>query len=215
MKKIIIVGAGGHGKVIADLIYNSDDFELMGFIDADEKKLGNEILYSKVIGTDDDLKDLLAKGVKYAFSGVGGIGDNSIRRKIFDKLIGIGFEIPYLIHNSAIISNFVEISSGTLINAGVVINANTKIGKNVIINTSASIDHDCVIGDNVHIAPSVTLSGGVKIGKNSHIGTGAIVIQGVNIGENTIVGAGAVVVNDLADNITVVGIPAKQLAGNS
>ena len=205
---IVLVGGGGHCKVVISILKKLDTFKITGISDLKEN-LGKEVLGIETRYTDDQLEELHDKGIKYAFVTLGSVGNPDNRIRLFEKLKQIGFEIPVIISKDAIVDESVETEEGTVIMPGAIINPGAKIGKNCIINTGAIIDHDCMIGDHVHIAPGVTLSGSVKIGSGSHIGTGASVIHGVEIGSRAIVGAGSVVVNTIQDNKKVMGVPAR------
>jgi len=205
---IVLVGGGGHCKVVISIIKKLDTFNIPGISDLKEN-LGKEVLGIMTKYTDDQLEELHDKGIKYAFVTLGSVGNPDNRIRLFEMLKQIGFEIPVIISKDATVDESVEIEEGTVIMPGAIINPGTKIGKNCIINTGAIIDHDCMIGDHVHIAPGVTLSGSVKIGTGSHIGTGASVIHGIEIGSRVIVGAGSVVVNTIQDNKKVMGVPAR------
>ena len=200
-KTIILVGGGGHCKVIIDAIKKSRKFIIYGVIDKNLAK-GTSILGSKVIGRDNMLPMIFKQGIKNAFISVGSTGNCGIRKKICDNLKNIGFKLPIITHPNSVIAEDVKFGEGTFVAAGAVINPGVKIGKNVIINTSSSVDHDCEIADFVHIAPGVTLSGNVKIGSQTHIGTGTKIIQGLSIGKNCMVKAGELVRRDVPDNIT-------------
>ncbi len=205
---IVLVGGGGHCKVVISIIKKLDRFNITGISDLEEN-LGKEVLGIKTKYTDDQMAELHEKGTKYALVTLGSIGNPDSRIRLFEMLKQIGFEIPVIISQDAIVDESVETEEGTVIMPGAIINPGTKIGKNCIINTGVIIDHDCMIGDHVHIAPGVTLSGSVKIGSSSHIGTGASVIHAIEIGSRVIVGAGSVVVNTIQDNKKVMGVPAR------
>lgn len=190
-EKIVLIGGGGHCKVVIDAIKKSNIFKIYGIIDAKLQK-GTSILGIKVLGDDALLPDI-RKNIEFAFITIGSIGDCSARKKIYENLKILKFKLPIIKHPKAIVADGVEIDKGTFVAAGAVINPGTKIGKNAIVNTNASVDHDCEIGDFVHIAPGVTLSGGVKVGDETHIGTGANVIQYIIIEENKFIPAGALV----------------------
>lgn len=207
---IVLVGGGGHCKVVISIIKKLDTFNITGISDMKEN-LGKEVLGIETRYTDDQLEALHDKGIKYALVTLGSVGNPDNRIRLFEKLKQIGFEIPLIISKDATVDESIEIKEGTVIMPGVIINPGTKIGKNCIINTGAIIDHDCMIGDHVHIAPGVTLSGSVKIGTGSHIGTGASVIQSISIGRNALVGAGSVVTKDVEKNAKVVGVPANRI----
>lgn len=202
-KKIILVGGGGHCKVVIDAINKSGKFSIEGIID-NKLKVGEKVIGISVIGGDNKLSELYKGGITKAFIAVGSVGDCSVRKVIYEKLNDIGFNLVVIVHPQAIVAQDVTIGAGTLVAAGAVINPAATIGRNVIINTRASIDHDCEIGDFVHIAPGVTLSGTVKIGEDTHVGTGTSVIQDISIGKRCMVKVDTTVKRDVADD-TVVG----------
>lgn len=205
-KEIILLGGGGHSKVVIDAILNMQEFKIYGIVDP-QLPPGSSILDIPVMGKDDMLPALFRKGIRYAFIGVGSVGNCDARKKIYHNLKKRGFILPVIIHPKAIVARDVAIGEGTFVAAGAVINAGTKIGKNVIINTSSSVDHDCMIGDFVHIAPGATLSGGIKVGDETHIGTGANIIQCLNIGKEAFIPAGKTVIKDVTDKEKYTGWP--------
>jgi sugar O-acyltransferase (sialic acid O-acetyltransferase NeuD family) len=209
MTKIFGLGAGGHARVIIDIVRCMGRYEIVGLIDRDPALTGQTVDGVPVIGTEESLPELLRKDVRQFFIGVGGIGDNAVRAKLFARVCEMGFTPIRAIHPRAIVSASANIGDGSVVMAGAILNPGAVIGADTIVNTGAIVDHDCLIGDHVHIAPGVTLSGNVTIGAYSHIGTGASVKQGITIGANTVVGAGAVVVSDLPDDVTAVGVPAR------
>lgn len=188
-REIVLIGGGGHAKVVIDAIKCGREFNIYGIVDRRLKK-GESVLGIRVIGDDAVLPEVFKKGIKHAFIGVGSVGDCKIRKKIYDNLKKIGFCLPIIIHPKAVVSKAVELGEGTFVAAGAVINPGTEIGRNVIVNTRSSIDHDCSIGNFVHIAPGATLSGEVKVGDETHVGTGASVIQGIRIGKRNMIPAG-------------------------
>lgn len=206
MKKIVIIGAGGHCKVIIEIIKSTNEYEIVGITDKIAK--GN-MLNIPIIGDDSVLRKLYNEGVQYAFIGIGALNKINIRNDIYRKLKNIGFNIPALIHKTAIVSPFSYVQEGTCVMAGAIINPGVTVNKNCIINTGSIIEHDCKIGNNTHISSNVAIAGGVNIGFNTHIGIGSSVIQGKIIGNNVTIGAGAVVIDDIADNSLAVGVPAK------
>ncbi|MGY0372538.1 acetyltransferase [Clostridium sp. JNZ J1-5] len=207
MEKIVLVGGGGHCKVIIDIIKSTKKYEIIGV--TDNNKIGEKLLDVPIIGNDDMLPELFKSGVKNAFVSLGALNNIEVRDKIYNKLKKIGFNIPKLIHNKAVVSPYTEIHDGTCIMAGAIVNAGAVINENSIINTSSVIEHDCIIGRNTHVSPRSCIAGGCSIGENSHIGAGCCIIQGINIGSNVVIGAGAVVLKDIKDHVTAVGIPAK------
>ncbi len=191
MNRLIIIGAGGHGRVVADAssvpaVFLDEDTSLEG-----------------VVGTPSELSNVSTKedGIVVA------IGDNSTRL----QMLGGIKQATTIVHESSVVGNAVTLGVGTVVFAGAVINAYATLGKGCIVNTGATVDHDCQLADGVHISPGANLGGNVTVGECSWIGIGACVKNGVTIGKNVIVGAGAAVVQDVPDNVTVVGVPAKEL----
>lgn len=203
-KKVVIIGAGGHAKVIADIIEKSGD-EIIGFLD-DKIDKGKVIIKNyKVIGDLNNRFPLAIANPDYEF--ITAIGDNKKRREV-SKSPNLKFYTA--IHPSAQIGLEVEIQEGTVIMANACINSSAKIGKHCIINTGAIIEHDNTIEDYVHISPNSALGGTVKIGENTHIGIGSIIRNNITICNNCIIGAGAVVVKNIEEEGTYVGVPARK-----
>src|SRR3989339_1257695 len=201
MKNIILIGAGGHCKVIIDAISRGKKFRIAGIIDTKDK-IGEKVLSIPVIGTDADLAAIYKKGVKNCFISVGSVGDSSLRQKLYRKASEIGFAFPNIISKNSIVSKHASMGCGNFIAPGAIVNAGSVIGNNCIINTGAIVEHDCVIGDFAHIAPGAILSGGDKIGNFAHIGNGASVKQYTTIGSNSIIGTGCIVTKNIGSNTT-------------
>jgi sugar O-acyltransferase (sialic acid O-acetyltransferase NeuD family) len=203
-EKLLIIGASGHGKVVANIALKMDKWKSISFLDDDitiKSSMGIEVV-GKTIDAYKHLQDcdLFV-----------GIGNNVTREKIQEKLVAEGASIPTLIHPSAVIGEQVELASGTIVMAGVVINCCTSIGKGCIINTGATIDHDNLIEDYVHVSPGVHLAGTVKVGNGSWLGIGSIVSNNLEIASGCKFGAGAVVVRDITEPGTYVGVPVRKI----
>lgn len=211
MKQAIGLGAGGHAKVIIEILRLRGEFEVVGLLDANAKVHGASVLDVPVLGDDTLMPELLAGGVRHAFVGLGSTGDNRPRAALYTMARDNGFEVIAAIDPRSIISSSATIGEGAIIMAGAIINAATRIGDNVIVNTGAIIEHDCSIGNHVHVATGARLGGGVTVLDGAHVGLGAGIRQGSRVGRNAVVGAGAVVTQDVADNATVVGVPARPL----
>lgn len=209
MVKVVGLGAGGHAKVVIEILHLIGGYEFVGLLDPKQKLWNTEVLGVSVLGGDDLLPKLFKDGVRYAFIGLGTVGDTGPRRQLYEKARAQGFQIVQAIHPQAIISPSVEIGHGPTIMAGAIINADVRLGNNVIVNTGAIVEHDCIIGDHVHIATGARLASTVHIGEGSHVGLGASIRQCVHIGSSTVVGAGAVVIENVPDNVVVVGVPAR------
>jgi len=205
--KIIIIGGGGHAKVLISILKKLKLFDILGYTDIEDK--GN-ILGIKYLGTDAVLEKII---IEYptcsAAIGVGKINLNNKRQSIKQKLLDLKFSLPTIISPTATINEDTSIGDGTVIFDHCVINSGTKIGKMAIINTGSIIEHDCLLNDDVFIGPNSTVCGGVIINKNSFIGAGSTIIPNIGISENCLIGAGSVIVNHLNKSGTYTGIPAK------
>ncbi len=206
---IIGIGAGGHSKVLIEILRRMGTWEIVGLLDADESRRGQTVSGVPILGGDDLVRSLRNDGVVAAFIGIGSVGSTELRRKALDLLQGAGFELPSLVHPFAAVAADAVIGRGACIMPGVIINPGTRIGDCAIINSSAVIEHDCTIAAFAHISPGAILGGNVHVGEGAHIGIGAVVRQGIRIGANAMVGAGAVVVKDVTDAAIVTGIPAS------
>lgn len=199
MKEIYLLGASGHGKVIAE-IAELLNYQILGFLDA------NPSIRSLM---EYNVSPEIPKTTTTVFISV---GVNETRKKIVES--NPNFKYPVLIHPKTNISKRSTLSEGTVVMAGVSINSDVKIGKQCIINTNASIDHDCIVSDYAHVSPNAALAGNVEVGEGTHIGIGACIIQGVKIGKWCTIGAGSVIIKDVPDNAVVVGNPGRILKFN-
>lgn len=201
--KIVIIGASGHGKVVADIAKLNGYKEII-FLDDDETK---DIIGKYLIaGRSKDI-DNYKDECDYIIA----IGNNTIREKIYNKLSKLGINQITLIHPTAVIDKTVVIEEGTVVMANAVLNADVKIGKGCIINTAATIDHDCTINDFVHISPGVKIAGTVDIGKRTWIGIGSSIINNLTICDNCMIGAGSTVIYDIKCSGTYVGSPVRRI----
>lgn len=201
-KKLLILGAGGHGKVVAEIASLMKQWDEIAFLDDNEEL--KEVNGYKVI---DKLRNYKLYKEEYEHAFVA-IGNNKFRIYLIDNLLKEGFKIPILIHPFTAISSNVHIGKGTVIMAGVVINTNAVIGKGCIINTSSSIDHDCILEDGVHISPGAHVGGTVNIGNCTWVCIGSSIVNNITIGKNVVVAAGAAVTKNVPDNVMVAGVPA-------
>lgn len=201
MKKVVIIGASGHAKVIADIVIKSGD-ELVGFLD-DNTSLPNEIVGYSYLGIIDKYREYSEK----CFFVIG-IGNNAIRKKIAES---VDVNWYTAIHPSAQIAIDTQLGKGTVVMANAVVNTSAIIGNHCIINTGTIVEHDNRIGDYVHISPNASLCGTVSVGNLTHIGAGVTVKNNISICDNVIVGAGGVVVKDIIENGTYIGVPVKRV----
>jgi len=214
---ILVFGAGGHGKVVADLA-RSAGFRFLGFVDRNPEKVGIAIPGGggSVLYCDANLDPAFAATGALSGDRVAvalGIGDNSARLAYADRYRQC--EMPALVHPRATFSTESTIGAGSVVFANAVVNPGTTIGRACVINSGAIVEHDNLIGDGAHVSPGAVLNGGVHIGALSWIGAQAVVLPGVRIGARVIVGAGAVVLRDVPDDVTVVGNPARPIRRRS
>lgn len=202
MKKIVIIGAGGHGAVAADIARLSGYSQIIFLDDAEDLSITGYSLAGKV-------QDYIAYLEDWDFFVA--IGNSRIRERIQRMLLESGAAVTTLIHPSAVIGSFVEIGVGSIIVAGAVVNAGAKLGEGVILNTCASVDHDCCVGAFSHIAVGAHLCGTVQIGERTWIGAGATVINNITVCADSMVGAGAVVVRSISSAGTYIGVPAQKM----
>lgn len=207
--KILLIGGGGNCRSIVDVLLENELYDAIGIVDKqiiDMSSFSKRIIY---VGSDDDLNRLFSSGWDKAFVSLGSVGDSSKRRHIFSLIKKIGFSVPNIISETAIVSKNASFGEGVFVSKGAVINTNSSIGDCSIINSNSVIEHDCIIGDFSHVSPGAVLCGGVHLGSDSHIGAGAIVKQYITIGKSTIVGMGSVVTKNLDSNSLYYGNPCR------
>lgn len=203
--KLAILGASGHGKVVADTAECCGWQTIEFFDDAWPHRQGNGVW--SVVGDTTVLMGRLAD-----FDGVVvAIGNNRLRHAKLLEFQAAGARLATVIHPAATVSRYASISEGTVVFAGAVVNADTRVNLGGILNTGCSIDHDCVLGDAVHISPGARLAGGVRVGDLSWVGIGASVRQLISIGQRVMVGAGSAVVSDIPNDVMVAGVPARKM----
>jgi len=208
MEKIVIIGAGGHGRVVLDIIRAQGHYTPVGFVDANPALTGHRIDGLEVLGTPEIAESLKYKEVTGAIIA---IGDNGIRRQYVDLVDNSGLKLINAIHPSSNIAGTATIGKNVVIAAGVVVCAHCQIGNSVILNTGCIVDHESIIANSAHVCPGAKLAGRVIVESGAFIGIGATVIQNVRIGIDAVIGAGAVVIKDVPPAVTVVGVPARIL----
>jgi sugar O-acyltransferase (sialic acid O-acetyltransferase NeuD family) len=209
-RTVLILGAGGHGQVVADLLLAAGGpLHPLGFLDDDPALMGAQHLGLTVLGP------IRAAATIAHAALIPGIGDNEVRRRIYQALVGQGEQFVTVCHPRAVVAANVALGAGTVICAGAVVNTGSRVGINCILNPGCTVDHHNQIGDHAHIAPGAHLGGGVTVGPGTLVGIGALVLPGRRIGAGCIVGAGAVVTHDLADGVVVTGIPARSTPARS
>lgn len=212
-RRLLIWGAGGHAKVVAD-VARASGWEIEAFLDDDPSKQG-QLFYGAPVRAPQTLTPNPTPGGREepeaCCSVFVAIGNNAARERCLGQLVASGRQIPILIDPSARVSPTAVLEPGTVVMAGAVVQADTNIGLGGIVNTGASVDHDCRLGSCVHMAPGARLTGQVEVGDRTLIGTGAVVIPQVRIASDNTIGAGAVVVRNTQPGQTLVGVPAREL----
>lgn len=204
--QIVILGAGGHGRVICDAIDSAGEHRIVGFLDDNSALWGEKVFgHHPVLGPISDWRQCGADALAIA------IGDNRVRKPLFDNCRAAGAPIATVVHPRAILSRNASIGVGAVILANAIVGPGAVIGDNTILNSACSVDHDCVVGAHTHLSAGVNIAGGVRLGEGAFVGIGAKAIPGVTVGDWAVVGAGAVVVTDVRDRTTVVGIPARDI----
>jgi len=207
-EKVIIIGSGGHAKVLIDIIQKSKKYDIAGYVDFEDH---GKIFGIKYLGADNCLRDIYNGGVNKAVLGIGQVNVTKKRDEIVGRLKRLGFFFPAIISRNAIINQEVSIGEGVQILDGVVVNCSSIIGDFAIINTKATIEHDCKIGNFCHIGTGAILSGGVAIGDFSMIGSNAVVVQYKKIVSECFIGSGGVVINDMSEKGIYVGNPVRKI----
>lgn len=209
MEKIVIIGGGGHAKVLISIIQKIKKYEIIGYVDKSNKGtlshvpyLGDDFALDPIIQHDKNCKAVL---------GIGTIGTGDIRKIIFENVKNIGFTFASIISSDAIVNSGTYIDEGVVVVDGAVINTGTHIGRGCIINSNSTVDHDCEIGEFVHIAPGSVLCGNVTIKPLSLVGAGSIIIQGASVSDGCIIGAGSVVIKSIEESGTYAGNPARRV----
>ncbi len=211
--RVLILGAGGHGRVVLDILLAAGRHTAVGFLDNNANFHGRRIDGVPVLGAIDALAEIA--GAQDATAVVVAIGDNGVRRGLARQVDAAGLELISAIHPSAAIAHNATVGRNVVVAAGVVVCAHCQIGDSVILNTGCIVDYQTMIGEGSHICPGVRIAGRVKVESGVFVGIGATVIPKITLGCEAIIGAGAVVIEDVPPLATVVGVPARpiKLAG--
>lgn len=205
MRRLVVLGGGGHGKVVADAAALQRAWSTIAFVD-DRRAPGDRVEAWPVVGRFADVPALLSGDDTDV---VVALGDNRMRVEWMRRLLAVQARLATVVHPTAIVSPCASIGAGTVLAAAAVVNPGARVGRAVIVNTGATVDHDCDVRDGVHLSPGVHLGGGVLVDEGAWVGIGASVRHGMRIGAGAMVGAGAAVVADVAPGTTVVGVPAR------
>ena len=207
-RRVVILGSGGHAKVVIDILQAMRLFEIVGLVTKDTV---DTLAGYPVLGDDDVLPDLLVQGVTWVAVGIGGFISNTLRRQVYERVKSLGFQVVTAIHPSAVIGADVSIGQGSVIFAGVVLNPEVQVGENVVVATGSTVDHETIVEDHVLISAGVTVGANVTVRQGALVAIGSTVISGITVGCDALVGAGAMVAEDVPDRVVVAGVPARIL----
>lgn len=205
-RRTIVYGAGGHGKVVGDILLALRDSTFVGFVDDNSQLAGTHILGLPVLGNGEWLREEIQRD---AVAVALGIGDNFIRGRIAEQCSGWGAELATAVHPTASVSASACLGVGTVVMAQAAINPCSRIGRGAVINTGAVVEHDVHVGEYAHIAPNATMAGASRLGTYSLLALNAAILQCVRVGSYSVLGAGAVAVRDIPDHVVAFGVPAR------
>lgn len=208
VKDIVVIGAGGHCRVLLSILKYHAEFNVAGIVDRDAAAKGEEISGSVIKYSMEELEEIYQNGIRHAAIA---IGNNKERKEIFLKLLDMGFKIPSLIHPGAVIEEDAIVGEGSVICLGALIGTKVNIGRNCIVYTGSILDHEVVLEDHSYISPGCSIAGRVMLGESSFIGLGSTIIENITIGKNAVVGAGSVVIREVPENTVVAGVPAGKI----
>ncbi len=209
IKPCVIVGCGGHGRVVLDVVRNARRFEPVCFVDSNEEFHGRHVDGIPVVGSVDELPRLReTQRIEHA---IVAIGDNGVRRKFAERIDSFGFQLISAVHPSANVALNANLGRNVVVAAGALVCAHAQIGDSVILDTGCIVDHESMIGTGTHVCPGARIAGRVVIESGAFVGIGSTVIQNLRVGYESVIGAGAVVIRDVAPLSTVVGVPAREV----
>lgn len=205
MSAIVVWGAGGHAKVVAQSLRRNGSWRLVGFIDdVRPQRLGEPFEGAVVLGGREVLPGLLAQGTRHLMLA---FGDNVARLQLWRELVALGFEFPSVVDAHAVVADDAVLGPGCYVGVGAVIQPGARLGAQVIVNTGAVIEHDCRVGDGAHLCPRTCIAGHVEVGGCAWIGVGAVVRDHCRVGAHSLVGMGSVVVKDVPERVVAYGHP--------
>jgi len=207
MNSIVLIGAGGHAKVIVSILRKLDRFDILGYTALENR---GDLMGVPFLGLDGDLAELANQHKNLtAVLAVGQVGLGNFRFSLWEKLRALSISFPSIVSPNAVVNEAVSLGESAVVMDGAIINSGASIGRGAIVNTNSTVEHDVTLGDWVHVASGATISGGVTIGRFSMIGAGATVIEGKTVGSGCLIGAGATVTRDLSEPGVYVGCPAR------
>lgn len=211
IEPVLVLGAGGHAKVLLDSLTSNKEIKILGLLDIDPRLEGKRVLgYPVFVNEEEILKKYLPSSIKL-INGVGSSGSTLARREVYKKFKTKGYDFLSILHPHAYIGQEITLGEGVQIMAHATIQPGCRLGNNVIVNTRASLDHDGEVAHHVHLAPGSLCCGNVTIGEGTHVGCGAVILQGITLGCDCLVAAGAVVIRDVPSGSKIAGIPAEKM----
>jgi sugar O-acyltransferase (sialic acid O-acetyltransferase NeuD family) len=209
MKKLVLIGGGGHCKACIDVVECTNEYEIVGILDSVDL-IGTNILNYKIIGSDDDIFKYQQQACHFLVT-VGQIKSGIIRKKIFQLLENSGATLATIFSPKAYVSRYAQVGKGTIVMHGVIVNASAKVGENCILNTACDIEHDTIIGNHTHISTYAVINGGCIIGDEVFVGSNATIANKVSLGNNIVISSGASVIKDIDESGTYAGNPVKKI----
>lgn len=209
LHRAVVVGAGGHARVVLSVLSERDDYDVVGVVDTREPRPGEVILGVPVISAVDGLERLASEGVAHAFLA---LGENNLRSDAADRLGRLGFALPPLISDAAYVAPTAHLGPGILVAPHAHVGPEAVVGAGVIVNTQANVEHEVSVGDYAHLAPGSSVGGRSRLGARVLLGMGARVIEKVRVADGVVIGANAVVIHDVDDDgARLVGVPARSI----
>ena len=211
MIRLIGLGAGGHARVLLEILASDGRYEIAGLLDPDPALRGKAVAGVSVLGGDELLATLAASGIGHVFMGLGSAANTQPRQRLFEQAKSAGLQFVAVIHPGAVLAPSAQTGEGCAVLAGAIVGTGARLADNVIVNTRAVVEHDCRIESHAHIASGAVLAGNVSVGEGAHVGAGSVVRQGLRIGRGAVIGVGAAVVCDVPHDAVYVGVPARLL----
>jgi sugar O-acyltransferase (sialic acid O-acetyltransferase NeuD family) len=211
-EKVVLIGSGGHAKVVADILREMGTYEIIGVTVKDTGSHDTFCGYP-ILGGDEVLPKLINDGVRSVAIGIGGFTDNNLRKRVYTKVKALGFRVVSAIHPRTAISGSASLGEGVVIFPGVIINTEVRVGNNVVIATGSTVDHETTVEDHVLISAGVTIGAYASIREGALIALGAKIVSGIQVGKNALVAAGGVVIENVGENARVFGVPARPRQG--
>jgi len=209
-RPVVILGAGGHARVVVDALRSRGERDIVALLDYDRTLHGSMLDGVRIVGSDECLADYPPTSYDVVVAAVG-FGRRVVRYALLEQVRALGYQIATVVHASATVSPHATIGAGAQVMAGAIVNPGARVGDDTILNTGAVVEHDCIVGRGAHLAPRALLGGRVIVGDMAQLGLGCVILPGLTVEAGAVIGAGAVVTRNVIEHTTVVGIPARPL----